>query len=65
MLSPIEKTFKGLITITGPIKSGKSQFAEFLINEHKSITYIATSMPRENDPEWERKINLHKRGRPK
>ena len=65
MLSPIKKTFRGLITITGPLKSGKSQFAEFLINEHKSITYIATSIPRNNDPEWERKINLHKKRRPK
>jgi len=65
MLKPISKTFRGLITITGPTKSGKSQFAEFLINEHKSITYIATAIPRLNDAEWETRINIHKKRRPK
>jgi len=64
MLKPIELNFNGLVSISGPIKSGKSQLAEFLIKNQKSITYIATSMPRPNDSEWEEKINLHKKRRP-
>ena len=64
MLSPIPKNFKGLITISGPTKSGKSKLAEFLIKDQLYITYIATSKPRVNDPEWQRKINIHKKRRP-
>ena len=64
MLKPIQKNFKGLITISGPTKSGKSQLAEFLIKDQESITYIATSRPRKNDPEWQRRINIHSKRRP-
>ena len=64
MLKPISRNFTGLITISGPIKSGKSQLAEYLIREQKSITYIATSKPRNNDPEWQRKIEIHRKRRP-
>ena len=64
MLKPIVKNFKGLITITGPTKSGKSQLAEFLIKDQESVTYIATSQPRENDPEWQTRINIHRKRRP-
>ena len=64
MLKPISEKFIGLITITGGIKSGKSQLAEFLIKEQLSITYIATSRPRDDDPEWEHKINVHRTRRP-
>ena len=51
MLKPIAKNYKGLISITGPTRSGKSQLAEFLISEQYPVTYIATSKPRPNDPE--------------
>ena len=64
MLKPIEKNFKGLIIITGSTKSGKSQLAEFLINEQESITYIATSKPRLNDMEWKKRISVHRKRRP-
>jgi len=64
MLKPIAKNFSGLIMITGPIKSGKSQLAEFLIKEQESITYIATSNPRHDDLEWQLKINVHRSRRP-
>ena len=64
MLKPIAKDFTGLILITGPIKSGKSKLAEFLIKDQESITYIATSKPRHDDPEWELKIDVHRRRRP-
>ncbi len=64
MLKPISKKFRGLITISGPTKCGKSQLAEFLIRDQESITYIATSKPRRNDPEWEKRINVHRNRRP-
>ncbi len=64
MLKPIDKNFSGLIIISGPIKSGKSQLAEFLIKEQESITYIATSKPRHDDKEWQQKINFHRKRRP-
>ncbi len=64
MLKPIAKDFTGLILISGPIKSGKSKLAEFLIKEQESITYIATSKPRYDDPEWELNIVAHRKRRP-
>lgn len=64
MLKPIHKNFTGLVLVTGPTKSGKSQLAEFLIQEQETITYIATSKPRPNDAEWEKRMILHKKRRP-
>tara|TARA_B100000700_G_scaffold328977_1_gene448712 strand:- start:1191 stop:1748 length:558 start_codon:yes stop_codon:yes gene_type:complete len=64
MLQPLEKDFKGLVTISGPINSGKSEFAEFLIKDQNSISYIATSKLRPNDAEWREKINIHRKRRP-
>ena len=64
MIEPIAKNYKGLISITGPTRSGKSQLAEFLIKDHDSVTYIATSKPRTNDPDWQRRIDIHRNRRP-
>ena len=64
MIKPIAKDFTGLIFISGPINSGKSKLAEFLIKEQESIIYIATSKPRYDDPEWELKIDAHRKRRP-
>ena len=64
MLKPIPKNFKGLITISGPTKSGKSKLAEYFIKDQEAITYIATSKPRRNDPEWQKRINIHRKRRP-
>ena len=64
MITPIEKNYKGLILITGPTRSGKSQLAEFLIKEQQSVTYIATSKPRPYDPDWQKRIALHRNRRP-
>tara|TARA_B100000965_G_scaffold232684_1_gene194842 strand:+ start:626 stop:1180 length:555 start_codon:yes stop_codon:yes gene_type:complete len=63
-MRPIAKNYKGLISITGPTRSGKSQLAEFLIKEQESVTYIATSRPRPNDPDWQRRIDIHRNRRP-
>ena len=64
MLEPLNKNFRGLVLISGPTKSGKSQLAEFLIKNQDSITYIATSKPRENDNDWLNRIEIHRKRRP-
>ena len=64
MIVPIAKNYKGLISITGPTRSGKSKLAEFLIKNHDPVTYIATSRPRPSDPDWQNRIDLHKKRRP-
>ena len=64
MIKPISRNHKGLITITGPTRSGKSQLAEFLIKNHESVTYIATAKARKNDPNWDLRIKDHKNRRP-
>jgi len=64
MIKPIAKNFKGLISISGPTRSGKSQLAEFLIKEKNPVTYIATSKPRPNDPDWLQRIDHHRKRRP-
>ena len=64
MITPIAKNYKGLVSITGPTRSGKSQLAEFLITEQDPVTYIATSKPRPDDKDWQKRIDLHKKRRP-
>ena len=64
MITPIAKNYKGLISITGSTRSGKSKLAEFLIKEQDPVTYIATSKPRQNDPAWQQRIELHRKRRP-
>ena len=64
MITPIAKNYKGLISITGPTRSGKSKLAEFLISEQDSVTYIATSKPRPNDSDWQDRIDIHRERRP-
>ena len=64
MITPIAKNYKGLISITGPTRSGKSQLAEFLIKEQALVTYIATSKPRPDDPDWQQRVFLHRQRRP-
>ena len=64
MITPIAKNYKGIISITGPTRSGKSKLAEYLIKEHNPVTYIATSKPRPNDPDWLQRIDIHRIRRP-
>ena len=54
-----------IIFITGGTKSGKSEFAEYLGRKVKNITYIALSEPRTEDINWQKKILLHRKRRPK
>ena len=64
MITPIPKNYKGLISITGPTRSGKSKLAEFLLTEQDPVTYVATSKPRPNDPDWQKRIDVHRKRRP-
>ena len=64
MITPVAKNYKGLISITGPTRSGKSKLAEFLISEQDLVTYIATSKPRPNDSDWQDRIDIHRERRP-
>ena len=54
-----------IIFITGGTKSGKSQFAEHLAKEVKKLSYVALSKNNPDDKEWQEKINLHRKRRPK
>ncbi|MGD1807064.1 bifunctional adenosylcobinamide kinase/adenosylcobinamide-phosphate guanylyltransferase [Dapis sp. BLCC M126] len=53
-----------LILVTGPARSGKSEWAESLaINSGKKVIYIATSQVDANDLEWQTRIERHKNRR--
>jgi len=54
-----------IIFITGGTKSGKSEFAEYLAKEVKKLSYVALSENNVDDKDWQDKINLHRKRRPK
>ena len=54
-----------IVFITGGTKSGKSEFAEHLAKEVKNLSYVALSENNLDDKEWQDKINLHRKRRPK
>ena len=54
-----------IVFITGGTKSGKSEFAEHLAKEIKKLSYVALSENKVDDKEWQDKINLHQKRRPK
>ena len=44
-----------IILVSGGIKSGKSEFAEYLVSKEKNVTYIALSENRPEDKLWKEK----------
>ena len=54
-----------IIFITGGTKSGKSEFAEYLAKKVKKLSYVALSENNIEDKEWQKKIYLHQKRRPK
>ena len=54
-----------IILVSGGVKSGKSEFAEYLASKEKDVTYIALSETRPKDKSWEEKIRIHQSRRPK
>ena len=63
--SSLTNDLSHIIFITGGTKSGKSEFAEHLAKKTKKLSYIALSEINIEDKEWQEKINLHKKRRPK
>ncbi|MGD1858214.1 MAG: bifunctional adenosylcobinamide kinase/adenosylcobinamide-phosphate guanylyltransferase [Leptolyngbyaceae cyanobacterium] len=54
-----------LILVTGPARSGKSEWAEHWAKQtQKPVTYIATSTVSADDIEWQRRIEQHRQRRP-
>ena len=51
--------------VSGGVKSGKSEFAEYLASKEKEVTYIALSENQPNDDLWREKIIVHQLRRPK
>ena len=63
--SIINENLSHIIFITGGPKSGKSEFAEYLAKETSKLSYVALSENNIDDEEWQEKINLHRKRRPK
>ena len=61
----ISKGLSHIIFITGGTKSGKSEFAEHLARKANQLSYVALSINNTNDKEWQKKINIHQKRRPK
>lgn len=53
-----------LILITGPARSGKSEWAETLAAQSSKVVYVATSQVDPTDTEWQARIQLHQQRRP-
>ncbi|NET60929.1 MAG: bifunctional adenosylcobinamide kinase/adenosylcobinamide-phosphate guanylyltransferase [Symploca sp. SIO2E6] len=54
-----------IILVTGPSRSGKSEWAETLATHtDKLVTYVATAQVDHNDPEWLSRIEKHQQRRP-
>lgn len=55
-----------IILITGPARSGKSEWAENLaLASNLNVIYIATSIDNAQDLEWQQRISQHRQRRPK
>ncbi|MFO8039141.1 MAG: bifunctional adenosylcobinamide kinase/adenosylcobinamide-phosphate guanylyltransferase [Sodalinema sp.] len=55
-----------LVLVTGAARSGKSEFAERLAEQHKGIvTYIATARSNSQDRDWQARIERHRQRRPR
>jgi adenosylcobinamide kinase/adenosylcobinamide-phosphate guanylyltransferase len=54
-----------LVLVTGPARSGKSEWAETLASRSgKAVIYVATSQLDPTDQEWQARIERHRRRRP-
>ena len=53
-----------IVLVTGGARSGKSAFAEEQLADREEVCYIATGLPRGEDPEWQERIQLHQERRP-
>ena len=54
----------GIILVSGPVKSGKSRFAEKMLINKQDITYLATGILDDGTSSWEKRIRKHRESRP-
>ena len=60
-----ETTLSKVILVTGPARSGKSEWAETLANQSaKNVVYVATALLSPDDEQWQQRIIQHKNRRP-
>ncbi|MCX7597002.1 MAG: bifunctional adenosylcobinamide kinase/adenosylcobinamide-phosphate guanylyltransferase [Fischerella sp.] len=54
-----------IILVTGPARSGKSEWAEALaVQSQKTVIYVATATCNDADNEWQQRIQKHQQRRP-
>ena len=61
---PVAGHTSSLILVSGPARSGKSRWAEHLLHHHPVVTYIATAATRPDDPDWQIRLEAHRKRRP-
>lgn len=60
-----ENDIQKLILVTGPARSGKSEWAEQLATQtFLKVIYVATAANYPEDPEWQARIRVHQQRRP-
>jgi len=65
VISNNNKIHKQLVyLVSGPNRSGKSRWAEYLMRNEINVTYIATFENRYEDLSWQSRIKAHKLRRP-
>jgi adenosylcobinamide kinase/adenosylcobinamide-phosphate guanylyltransferase len=52
------------VLVLGGARSGKSAFAESLLDGHDGVQYVATSKPDPEDAEWRERVTAHRLRRP-
>src|SRR5918998_4557198 len=52
------------VLVLGGIRSGKSAFAESLVEDAATVRYVATAAGAEDDQEWYQRIEAHQRRPP-
>lgn len=56
---------KQIVVVTGPTRSGKSEWAETLAQQsQQEVVYVATSAVDPNDQEWQARLEQHRQRRP-
>ena len=53
-----------LTLVIGGARSGKSRYAEGLLQERRDVTYVATGYPVGGDSDWRLRVTLHQERRP-